>query len=231
MGSDQIFVRQVKPRQADCSGNHQLLTAEEILVMRVPRGAVGQDKSRLARSTGSATPLGIVRRGRRHVPHVDHVELADVDAELHGGRAIKDGELAGAEILLAFLPLFVRHLGRVLVGLESPAITSDGAIELDEERIGAATVVRQVRDADGIVKRPGSFARMPGHAGRRDAVAWNSIVGGRSLRFDDELSFCQDPEEVDADLVTVLDAELLPVPFELRQNPLAAQVLAKAAPS
>ena len=107
VGSDQIFVRQVKPRQADCSGNHQLLTAEEILVMRIPRGAVGQDKSRLARSTGSATPLGIVRRGRRHVPHVDHVELADVDAELHGRRAIKDGELAGAEILLAFLPLFV----------------------------------------------------------------------------------------------------------------------------
>ena len=48
---------------------------------------------------------------------------------------------------------------------------------------------------------------------------------------DDELGFGQNPEQVDADLVTVLDAELMPVPFELGQNPLAAQVLAKAAPS
>src|SRR5271157_4761038 len=112
----------------------------------------------------------------------------------------------------------------MLVGLESPAITGDGAIELDEEGIGAAAVVWQIGDANGIVKRPGSCAGMPGHAGGRDAVTWNSVVAGRRLGCDDELSFGQDPEEVDANLVTVLDAQLEPVPFELGQNPLAAQV-------
>ena len=176
VGPDQVLVGQVKTRQADGSGDHQLLAAEEILVVGVPRGAVGQHQSRLAAPPGPAAPLGVVRGGRRHVPHVDHVELADVDAKLHRGRAIEDRELAATEVLLALLALLVGNLGRVLVGLEPATVARDRAIELHEERVGAAAFVGQVGNPDRVVKRLVAVASVPGHAGCRDAVAWNSII-------------------------------------------------------
>ena len=231
VSTDEVLVGQVEPRQAHGPRDHQAGTAEEILVVRIARGAVSQHQGGLTAPAGPAAPLGIVCRRRRHVPHVDHVELTDVDAELHRGRAIQDGELAGAEILLALLPLLVWDLGSVLAGLESPAIARDGAIEFDEEWVGAAALLRQIRNPDRVVKRLGSIAGLPGHAGRREPVTRYAIVCDRSGGLDDELGFSQDPEKVDADLVPLPHVEFVPAPLELRENSRSAQELAEATAS
>src|SRR3546814_9569250 len=67
--------------------DHGSRTFEVVLVVRPLRGAVSDDEGGLPRSAGAARALGVVRRRRRHVAHVDRVQRRDVDTELHRRRA------------------------------------------------------------------------------------------------------------------------------------------------
>ncbi len=81
-----------------CSG-----PLEEVLVVRAAGGAVGEDQGRLTAPARATAALGVVGRGRRDVAHVDHVELGDVDAQLHGRRAEEDRQAPFAETVLPLL--------------------------------------------------------------------------------------------------------------------------------
>ena len=61
-----------------------------------------------------AAALGVVRRRRRHIAHVDGVQRGDVHAQLHRWRAVQEPQPGIAELLLALLAHAGIHLGRVL---------------------------------------------------------------------------------------------------------------------
>ncbi len=90
--SDQLFIGNVERWRPHDAGHHIVAPLEEILVMRRSRGAVGHDNCCLARATGSASALRVVRRRRRYVAQVDGVQGGNIDAEFHGRRAEQRGQ-------------------------------------------------------------------------------------------------------------------------------------------
>ena len=137
---------------ADGPGYHQMRLEKEVLIVGVPGRTVSQYECRLATSPSPAAPLGVIGRGRRDVPHVDNVELANVHAEFHRGRAIYNRQFGGSEILFPFLPFLVGHLSGVFACLESTTVTRDRTIELNEEWVGMATITRWIRNPNRVVK-------------------------------------------------------------------------------
>ena len=68
---DQIPVGQVEERRRGPRRAPWPRVAEEVLVVRALRGAVGDDQRGLSAAAGPAAPLGVVGRRRRHVAQVD----------------------------------------------------------------------------------------------------------------------------------------------------------------
>ena len=83
MAGDQVPVRKLQDWRAHFAVDHRLGIAEEVLVVRALGRCVGNDKGGLSAATRPSSPLGVVRRRRRNVAHVDRVQRRDVDAELH----------------------------------------------------------------------------------------------------------------------------------------------------
>src|SRR5206468_3354977 len=86
-------------------------------------------------ATGPARALRVVRRRWRHVAQTNRVEVGDVDAELHGGRAVKQRQLAGPELVLTLEPVALWHLGGVLAGKHACVATRQVAVQVAEERV------------------------------------------------------------------------------------------------
>src|SRR5262245_4745986 len=122
MRLDQVFVGEVEARGRDLAGHHPLGPPEEVLVVRAPRRAIGDDERRLAATAGAATPLRVVRWRGRHVAQVDDVEAGDIDAQLHRRRAIEDRKPGITEAALAVLADLARDLRGVLTRLQPLAI-------------------------------------------------------------------------------------------------------------
>jgi hypothetical protein len=133
------------------------------VVVRAARGAVGEDEGGLTAAARPAAALGVVRRGRRDVAHVDDVELGDVDAELHGRGTEQERQLGLAEAGLTAFALVGADLGRVLVGMQHVQVASVGAVEVDKEGIGAQTLVGRLRHADGVVRGGFTVTAVPDH--------------------------------------------------------------------
>ena len=76
---------EIEQRRTNLAVHHALRIAEEVLVVGALGRGVGEHQGGLPAATGAAAALGVVRRGGRQVAHVDHHQLGDVDAELHGG--------------------------------------------------------------------------------------------------------------------------------------------------
>ena len=108
MAPEQVLVREVQGGRTDGTCNKRRGFVEVVLVMRRQRRAVDEDQRRLAASSCPAGPLGIVGWSRRHVAHVDGVQGADVDPELHRRRAEEGGQEG-----LRFTPL--PHLVEILL--------------------------------------------------------------------------------------------------------------------
>jgi hypothetical protein len=81
VGPEQLFIREIEPRRRYGPSDHALLAPEKVLVMVVPLRAECDHERRLSAAAGTAASLRIVRRRRRDIPQVDHVEVADVDPE------------------------------------------------------------------------------------------------------------------------------------------------------
>ncbi len=181
MGPHQVLVGHVDARGADLARHHELGPAEEPLVMGAASRAVGEDQRRLAAATGPPGALGVVGRRGRHVAEVDHVELGDVDAQLHGGRAVEHGQGGVAEAQLALLALERRHLGGVLASLHAHEVTGQVAIEVDKEGVGNDRDVGRAGSAHRIVVRPGPLAGPPAHGRGRYLVAGDAVAGDEQL--------------------------------------------------
>ena len=97
MRPDEVFVGKVKARRGHGAGNHVFREAEEMLVVRVALGAVGDDERGLPGTPGASTALRIVGRGGRNIAHAHGIQLGNVHAQLHGWGAVQDGKLGIAE--------------------------------------------------------------------------------------------------------------------------------------
>ena len=164
MAGDQVPVREVEDRRAHLAVDHRLGVAEEVLVVGALGRCVGDDQGRLPAAARPSAPLGVVRRRRGHVAHVDRVQGRDVDAELHRRGAEEDRQeaaglaglpelflvrrellalaLAEAEALLPDLAAVGIDLGGVLARLEPEERVHRGAehsrqvlVEVAEERV------------------------------------------------------------------------------------------------
>jgi hypothetical protein len=67
---------------------------EEILVVTVERAAVGEDEAGLPLPSGAAAALRIVRWRGRHVAQMHQVQIGNVHAQFHRGRADQVGQTA-----------------------------------------------------------------------------------------------------------------------------------------
>src|SRR5699024_9584711 len=73
VGDGQVLVDQVQAWRLHHTGDHQVGTAEVVLVVAVAGGAVGDDQGGLSVPAGAATALGVVGGGGWHVTHHDGV--------------------------------------------------------------------------------------------------------------------------------------------------------------
>ena len=85
VGTNQVFVCHINAWGLNLAGYHQLWLTEEILVMRTAERAIGEDQGGLPAAPGATTSLGVVGRSRRNVSHIHDVQVADIDAQFHGG--------------------------------------------------------------------------------------------------------------------------------------------------
>jgi len=122
--------------------------------------------------------VGVVRGRRRHVAHHHRVEVADVDAQLHRGRAVQQLQLRLAERLLALAALVRVDLRGVFAGDEAAEIRGGVPVQVPEEDVDTGAIAAGVGAGEGVVgadlARPGA----PDQACRRDAVAGDRLTGG-----------------------------------------------------
>lgn len=152
VGTDEIAVAEVDAGRRDGAGDHIGGLFEIVLVVRTAARAVGVDERWLAAAARSAAALGVVGGRGRHVAQVDDVQLGDVDAQFHGGRAEQQWKLGAAEILFAFLAIFGGDLGGVLAGFEPTFQVDEAAVALDEVAVAFGRDFARVEQA-GFVER------------------------------------------------------------------------------
>ncbi len=187
----EVLVGQIQPRWRDRSRDHRVLMAEEVLIVRAARGAIREDQCGLPAPARPAAALRVIGGRGRHVAQVDHVELGDVHAQLHRGRAIEDGQTSLAELALALLAQLVGHLGGVLARLHAAQVGGDSTVELHEERIRGGGLRRWVGNADGIAEGLTPRASSPAQGRGRYLIARHIF---RARRGRDHLHQARDPQ-------------------------------------
>ena len=175
VAAQQGLVAQVEARGRDRPGHHVGRAAEVVLVVGVAGGAVGEHQRWLARATGPAAALGVVRGRRRHIPQTDRVQARDVDAQFHGRRAVQQRERALAEGAFAFLALHRVHLGGVFAGGQAAQLASHLGVEGAEEGVDAAAGVGVHGLADRVGRRGRPVARGPHQRGRPEPVTPGAV--------------------------------------------------------
>ena len=163
MGAEQILVGEFEARCFHLAGNHQFRLPEEVLIVAAASRAIREHQRRLPASACPAGPLCVVGRRGRHVAHVDHVELADVDTQLHRGRAVHHVQIAASEPFFAVESQLVRHLRGVFPSFNAEQVFTNALVEVDEETVGLDAVVGQVRHEDVVVVWARTVGRLPPH--------------------------------------------------------------------
>ena len=87
MAAGDLVVVQRQPRVNDCAADHLAGVAEVVVVVGVRAAEREHGGDRVAPPPGPSCPLLVVGAGRRHVPQRHPGQVADVDADLHRGRA------------------------------------------------------------------------------------------------------------------------------------------------
>ena len=176
------LVGQVETRWPHAAGDHVRAAVEEVLVVAVERAAISEDQAGLALAPSAAAALGVIGRRRRHVAQVNQVEVGDVHAQFHRGRAHQVGQpttqlgflprvaVFPAETALApFAFAGLDHLRRVLAGLERRQRGGRLAVEPLEEGVHRGRRRRsRGRRATGIHRvkgRRAAVAQSPEQAG------------------------------------------------------------------
>jgi hypothetical protein len=135
--------------------------------------AESQDKGRLPSAPGAAASLRVVGGASGDVPHVNHVEVGDVDAKLHGRRAEEGRQPALAESILALDSLGYAHLGRMLFPAKALQLGRPAGVQLCKEWIRVAVdlgvfSMMALAESDGIGGRSGPIAGPPAECAADD---------------------------------------------------------------
>ncbi|TFE69317.1 hypothetical protein A7Q09_05345 [Methylacidiphilum sp. Yel] len=226
VGSEKIFVGEVELGRLDLARHHLLGTAEEVLIVGAFGGTVREHEGRLAAPARAPAPLGVVGGCRRDVPQVHHVEIGDVDAELHRGGAEQNRQPALPEVLLALLADLRLNLGGVLPGLDADHGPRHPGVEVNEIRVRLAA--RRGADRDppqGVLVGPAPVTCFPDHAGCQQLVPGD--VAERLVDRRHQAALSQGREEIADDPLGILKPKLSPVS---REGARAAEVLTKQAP-
>ena len=173
VGADEVLVGQIEARRRHRTRHHELRALEEVLVVRAPHRTVTVDQGGLAAAARPPAPLRVVGRVGRDVAHVDHVELGDINPQLHGGRTEEDGESPLAETLFPLFPVRIGHLSGVLPGLDADDGAGRVLVETEKELVGATATRGRTRHADEVVVGGDAVTRPPNHGRRRNLVSRN----------------------------------------------------------
>ncbi|OMT84864.1 hypothetical protein AQ766_27335 [Burkholderia pseudomallei] len=73
MALDQILIGQIQQRCLDHAMHHRGRFAEEILIVRATRRAIGHHQRRLAAATGASSALDVIGGCRRHVAQIHRI--------------------------------------------------------------------------------------------------------------------------------------------------------------
>jgi len=221
---DEVLIGQVKARRRDLAGDHQFGPLEKVLVVRAAGGAVGKDDGGLTAAAGASAALGVIGWRRRHIAHIDHIELVDVHAQFHGRRAIEDRQPGGLETLLAFLPQFIGDLCGMFPRFKAGGPGGGLAVVVEKIGIGAAACGGKMGDTDGIVKGPAAVPRVPDHGRGGKLVARAGGIAG--VDRDHQTGLGQEGEEITDELLGFIHVQL---PFKAAEGVGTAEVDAEAA--
>ena len=86
MRTYEFFITQFESGRSHHSRNHQFWPPEEVLIVWTSFTTESNHEGRLASPSSAATPLSIVCWSRRHISHMDDIQVANIDAQLHCGR-------------------------------------------------------------------------------------------------------------------------------------------------
>ena len=118
MSGQQCLIRQIDSGWRNDPGHHVGRPIEIVAIVRRAIGTVRDGQRRLPTSSCPPTALRIVRRIGRHVAHVDDAQVGDIDAKLHGWRAIQRIDFSLAERFLTRLAVGVADLTGVFCTME-----------------------------------------------------------------------------------------------------------------
>ena len=167
--------------------DHRLRVAEEVLVVRALRRAVGENERRLAAAAGATAALRVVGRRRRDVAQVDGVQRRDVDAELHRRRAEEHRQEA---VGLAELAEVLLVGGQLLALLARRTGSASRGPRASRRRPGRCAPAPRTRRAGGPgSRRACGEVRRRGRGRRRSRSAARARSPGVALRKRTQASF------------------------------------------
>ena len=89
------------------------------------------------RPAGAAAALGVVGRRRRYITHVHRVQVADVHAQFHGGRAEQGGQSTISKLLLACFAVCSADLTRMRCSQHSSQLERTLVVKAREVTVGS----------------------------------------------------------------------------------------------
>ena len=135
MGTEQFFIDKLHARGFDFTIHHFLRIVKIIILVRITRAAICINQSSLSATSGSSSPLSVVGRSRRYVPHADNGKILDVYAKFHCRRTIKNGEFPFTKFLLTLFTFIFWHLSRMVFCLKVDPSKRYSLIKILEESV------------------------------------------------------------------------------------------------
>lgn len=195
MGTNEVAIPQINAGRDDRASNHPIGVFEVILIVRAATGAVGINQRGLSTTTGAATALRVVGRGRRDVAKIDDVKLGDVHAEFHRWGTEQQRQFRSTKAIFAFLAVFGRHLSGVLAGFQHTFQVNETAIAFHEVLVHLGRNFSGVEQTRAIHGAHLAGIRQPSESVVIDLVTWHVAT---AHLFDNAVTFESEEEEADA---------------------------------
>jgi len=107
---------------------------------------------------------------------IDGVKLRNIDAQLHCGRAIEDGQAGFAKPALPINAQLAGYLCGVFPSFEPLGVRGDRPVKIDKEPVCPASRGRFTGYADGVMKSLAAVASQPAHCTRLQLIPRNIVI-------------------------------------------------------
>ena len=182
MGAHQIAIAQINPGRRDHATHHLLGPVVVILIVRTAARTVGVHQRRLPAASGPPATLCVIGRGRRHIAQIHHIQLRDIDAQLHRRRTEQQGQIAGAKPIFAVLTVFRGDLSGMLPCFQAGLQVDEVAVALDEIAIHFRRDFTGFDQARRVKGANLARARQPAQRSRVDLIAGGWRIRRRDRR-------------------------------------------------